>query len=85
MYDDFKKACARESQIENDRRNGIPPDRIMSHNVGIIKNNYKKCQKCQKGTTYIYVECNINLHPECFIDYHNKYVYNKWVLFIFYI
>ena len=47
------------------------------HNIGNIINDRKNCKKCQKVTPYICIECNIHLHPECFIDYHNKFVYNQ--------
>jgi hypothetical protein len=45
------------------------------HNMGHVKNNKRTCKKCHKKTPYICIECNIPLHPECFTDFHNRYIY----------
>ena len=45
------------------------------HNIGHVINNKRPCKKCHKKSYYICIECNIPLHPECFTEFHNKYIY----------
>ena len=47
--------------------------RIKTHNIGFVKHARKVCQRCNEGTSYYCIECNIGLHPECFIDYHDGF------------
>ena len=91
MYEEYKKKIGRNSFIDfkdpKNRKNGrnnkkniddnnnSDPNAPKKHNIG-YKNSAKKCVKCKEGTKYICTECNVYLHPECFIDYHNKNVIN---------
>jgi hypothetical protein len=77
----FKKyKCSKHKDIKNytsSSRKANIPYKFKVHNIGNAKNNKRKCAKCQQATTYICTECNISLHPECFIEYHNKFVFNQ--------
>ena len=45
------------------------------HSIGNNVNNKRSCKFCQKKTNYICIECNIHIHPECFTEFHKKFVY----------
>ena len=50
--------------------------RFRLHNIYCAKSYKKKCEKCHQETRYFCFECKIGLHPECFIIYHDKKIFN---------
>ena len=51
----------------------IKPEMTTSdyHNITQDLNNIGLCKNCSKKAFYICLECGINLHPECFAEYHH--------------
>ena len=76
QYIEIKKIKENEVKEEN---NYIPwKIRNSLHNIGHTVNIKKVCKNCGKRTPYICNECKIYLHPECFTEYHQNKVYNKF-------
>ena len=57
--------------------NNINEENKIINNIGHTINKQKRCKLCGNKTLYTCKECCIYLHPECFGEYHNNYVYNK--------
>jgi len=87
MYKIYKKICDTKNDValnedelnekKINRKKKIEENKsgFNNHCIGNIRNSKKKCQKCNEGTSYICMECGIGLHPECFIEYHKKFVF----------
>ncbi|XP_046392163.1 piggyBac transposable element-derived protein 3-like [Ischnura elegans] len=44
----------------------------LDHLITKGSSKYKVCAQCKKRTVYICKKCNISLHPECFLAFHEK-------------
>ena len=78
MYNIYNNKNNNNNQINNNKSENNEIPCVFSfrlHNMGHVKNIKRTCKKCHKKTPYICIECNIPLHPECFTDFHNRYIY----------
>jgi len=82
MYKDYNTKYYRTNLSENNFMLALRHELNMRagihlHNIKKVPKNKKPCKKCQKETNFICIECNIHIHPDCFLEYHNKHIYNK--------
>ena len=72
MYSGFRKKNEKHdknSSVVAEPKPNPTPSNV--HNIGHV-NEKKKCMKCNQKTHYICIGCNVHIHPECYIAYHNK-------------